>query len=85
MTPGDAAFINAFWWLFLSNEFLKFSKSLFNESLSLIFNALVQHGLLYVGVPPLLAIFSLYSGKSSKSAGALLSLSPEKPSILSFI
>ncbi|MDC0161753.1 adenylyl-sulfate kinase [bacterium] len=32
-------------------------------------------------MPPLLAIFVIYSGKSSRSAGGLLSLSPENPLI----
>ena len=55
----------------------------FKERVSLIFNSLVQQGLAYVGVPPDLAILSLKEGKSSKSFGAFLSLSPEKPSSLS--
>ena len=62
---------------------LKLLISFLSDSSSCNSRSLVQHGLVYVGVPPLFAILSLYSGKSSRSAGALLSLSPEKPFIRS--
>ena len=85
ITPGDGEFINPSVCEFSSKAFLKFKISLLTETSSFILSSLVQHGLLYVGVPPDRISFFLKDGKSSKSFGAFLSLSPEKPSTLSFI
>ena len=85
ITPGDGEFINPSVCEFSSKAFLKFKISFLTETSSFILSSLVQHGLLYVGVPPDRISFFLKDGKSSKSFGAFLSLSPEKPSTLSFM